>query len=112
MSAFSTFRHITIGQYLPYGSLVHRLDPRAKILMFLALVAAVSFADSYVANLILLIALLSVVYLSRVPIGYALTVARGAMRLASHKLPINTRFVLRETGVAVGSDSATGEATK
>ena len=44
--------------------------------------------------------------------GVSEAVARGAMRLASHKLPINTRFVLRETGVAVGSDSATGEATK
>jgi large subunit ribosomal protein L16 len=44
--------------------------------------------------------------------GVSEAVARGAMRLAAHKLPINTRFVLRETGVAVGSDSATGEATK
>ena len=43
--------------------------------------------------------------------GVSEAVARGAMRLASHKLPINTRFVLRETGVAVGSDSATGEVT-
>jgi large subunit ribosomal protein L16 len=44
--------------------------------------------------------------------GVSEAVAKGAMRLAAHKLPINTRFVLRETGVAVGSDSATGEATK
>ena len=43
--------------------------------------------------------------------GVSEAVARGAMRLASHKLPINTRFVLRETGVAVGSDSASGEVT-
>ena len=43
--------------------------------------------------------------------GVSEVVARGAMRLASHKLPINTRFVLRETGVAVGSDSASGEVT-
>ena len=41
--------------------------------------------------------------------GVSEAVARGAMRLASHKLPINTRFVFRETGIAVGSDSATGE---
>ncbi len=44
--------------------------------------------------------------------GVSEAVARGAMRLASHKLPINTRFVLRETGIAVGSDSATGEEAK
>lgn len=44
--------------------------------------------------------------------GVSEAVARGAMRLASHKLPISTRFVLRETGIAVGSDSATGELTQ
>ena len=32
-------------------------------------------------------------------------VAREAMRLASHKLPIKTKFVLRETLAAVGIDS-------
>ena len=31
--------------------------------------------------------------------------AKEAMRLASHKLPISTRFVVRETGVVGGSDS-------
>jgi large subunit ribosomal protein L16 len=40
--------------------------------------------------------------------GVSQEVAKGAMRLASHKLPINTRFVVRETGIAVGSDSAGG----
>ena len=40
--------------------------------------------------------------------GVSESVAKGAMRLAAHKLPINTRFVARETGVAVGSDSKTG----
>jgi len=31
--------------------------------------------------------------------------AKEAMRLASHKLPINTKFVVKETKVAAGSDS-------
>jgi ribosomal protein L16/L10AE len=31
--------------------------------------------------------------------------AKEAMRLASQKLPIHTRFVVRETGTAAGSDS-------
>jgi len=36
-------------------------------------------------------------------------VARGAMRLASYKLPIGTRFVIKETGVSVSSDSVNKE---
>jgi energy-coupling factor transport system permease protein len=73
------FRNVTIGQYLPYGSLVHRLDPRFKILMFTLLVAAVAFADSYAASLLLLIVLLSIVYISRVPMRYSLQGLRPAL---------------------------------
>lgn len=79
MSEFTSFRHITIGQYLPYGSPVHRLDPRAKIVMFVSLVGAVAFADSYSASVLLLMALLFMVYLSRVPVRYALQGVRPAL---------------------------------
>lgn len=37
--------------------------------------------------------------------GVSEAVAKGAMRLASHKLPINSKFVVRDTGVAVVSDA-------
>jgi len=37
--------------------------------------------------------------------GVGEKVAREAIRLASHKLPVKTRFVVRETFAAVGSDS-------
>ncbi|NQT31342.1 MAG: 50S ribosomal protein L16 [Deltaproteobacteria bacterium] len=37
--------------------------------------------------------------------GVSEAVAKGAMRLASHKLPINSKFVIRETGVSVASDA-------
>ena len=41
--------------------------------------------------------------------GVSEEVARGAMRLASHKLPIGTKFVAREATIGVGSDSASKE---
>jgi len=37
--------------------------------------------------------------------GVGEEVAKEAMRLASRKLPIDTKFVVPETGVAIGSDS-------
>jgi large subunit ribosomal protein L16 len=40
--------------------------------------------------------------------GVSEAVAKGAMRLASHKLPINSRFVIRETAAA--GDAGTREA--
>ena len=36
-------------------------------------------------------------------------IAKEAMRLASHKLPIDTRFVVKEAGIAAGSQSVTKE---
>ena len=41
--------------------------------------------------------------------GVAEKTAKEAMRLASHKLPIPSRFVARETGATAGSDSVTRE---
>jgi large subunit ribosomal protein L16 len=38
--------------------------------------------------------------------GVGEEVARGAMRLASYKLPINTEFVAKETGAGLGGDAA------
>ncbi len=36
-------------------------------------------------------------------------IARGAMRLASYKLPISTEFVVREAGAGFSADSTEGE---
>jgi large subunit ribosomal protein L16 len=41
--------------------------------------------------------------------GVGEVAAKEAMRLASHKLPVGTKFVVRETGVAVDNDSVTRE---
>jgi large subunit ribosomal protein L16 len=40
--------------------------------------------------------------------GVSEEIAREAMRLAAHKLPISSRFVTRETALTLGSEQATG----
>jgi len=40
--------------------------------------------------------------------GVSEATAKEAMRLAAHKLPINSRFVARETGAAVGAKETRG----
>ncbi len=46
MNDFELLRNVTIGQYIPTGSIVHRLDPRAKLLATLFLMVAISFNTS------------------------------------------------------------------
>jgi len=41
--------------------------------------------------------------------GVGEKIAKEAIRLASHKLPIQTKFVVRETGVSPSSDSVKKE---
>ena len=39
---FELSRNITVGQYIPTGSWVHRLDPRIKLVVFLGLFVVVT----------------------------------------------------------------------
>lgn len=79
MENFELLRNITIGQYLPTGSAVHGLDPRAKIVAALLLVLAISFCTSIVGNLLLFGLVLWLVVFSRIPVGYALRGLRLAL---------------------------------
>ena len=69
---FELLRNVTIGQYIPTGSVVHRLDPRAKILAFLCILLAVSFSNKVVPVAVLLIAILLISQVSRIPASYVL----------------------------------------
>jgi len=72
MENFELLRNVTIGQYLPTGSAIHRLDPRAKILAGLCLLLAVSLSNKVVPVLILLLAIIGIALAARVPISYLL----------------------------------------
>ena len=70
MSEFELLRDITIGQYIPTGSAVHRLDPRAKILAAVFLTLAISFARTTLAALVMLVLTLAIARASRIPFSY------------------------------------------
>ncbi len=71
MSEFEFLRDVTIGQYLPTNSPLHRLDPRAKLAMIAALMIGVLLGDSLVGLLVILVVVMGSVVLARVPPGYA-----------------------------------------
>ena len=57
---------ITLGQYIPVGSPVHRLDPRIKIISSFLYIAAVFIAHSVVAYVFLLIGTAVMIKLSNI----------------------------------------------
>ena len=42
-------RDVSFGQYFPGRSIIHRLDPRAKILMFIAYIVIIFCTFNYAA---------------------------------------------------------------
>jgi energy-coupling factor transport system permease protein len=72
MDEFELLRNVTIGQYLPTGSVLHRLDPRVKI-MGLVLLMIVLVAYPSASGLIVgLAVVLGLVALARVSLGFVL----------------------------------------
>lgn len=58
---------ITLGQFFPGKSILHRLDPRTKIISLFALLIAIFAAEGWMAYLVLIILTVGLVSLSKVP---------------------------------------------
>lgn len=76
---FEITRNITIGQYIPTGSYIHRLDPRVKLFVFIILVLAIAFNTSYIGNAIGLILSAYFFRASKIPISYGLSGVKPAI---------------------------------
>ncbi len=59
-------KDITLGQYFPGYTVVHRLDPRTKLLSVIVFIAALFLAKSYVSYGLMLLVLILCVSLSRI----------------------------------------------
>lgn len=66
----SLFKSITIGQYIPGTSLLHRMDPRAKLVALIIFIIAVFAAGSFWSYLLLGAVLLLLLLTSRLPLPY------------------------------------------
>ena len=66
------FRSITIGQYLPGDSLIHRLDPRSKILSTTLLIVLLFLVNGFVGYALVALAIALVVRAAQIPVKYVL----------------------------------------
>ena len=72
-SEFELLGRVTVGQYLPTDSPVHRLDPRAKLVLAVAWIAAVIANASLLGLSVLLAAVILGLWLARIPLRFALS---------------------------------------
>ncbi len=59
-------KDITMGQYFPGNSIIHRLDPRMKIIMVIIYIAALFTAKSYVSYAVMLGFLITCIAISKI----------------------------------------------
>ena len=62
--------NMILGRYIPGNSIVHRLDPRSKLVAMILLILIVFWANNPITNLILFVATGIFVALSEVPLSF------------------------------------------
>ena len=63
-------KDITIGQYLPGDSFIHKLDPRTKILISIMFIVCLFIIDKFIGYTFIVAFLAAVVYIAKIPPRY------------------------------------------
>lgn len=95
-------RDITVGQYYPTTSFVHKLDPRFKILCAFAYITSLFMVDALTSYLIVLGFLGVAVHFSKVPVRYMLRGLKPIMFIIIFAFTINIFLTPGEVLVKFG----------
>ena len=87
---------VIFGQYYPQKSFVHRMDPRAKILLMIAYIVAIFVADNFFGLAAVTLFLIVTVIFSRVPFGSVLRSVKMILFLIVFTAILNLFFYSTE----------------
>ena len=90
-------KDITLGQYFPGNSPVHRLDPRTKIIAVFFYIIALFLAKSFVSYGIMLALLVVSIRISKVPVKSILNGMKPIVFLAAFTAVLNLFYTPGET---------------
>ena len=89
--------NITLGQYYPADSVVHRMDPRVKIILLIAVIVAVFLAGNLLAFAPVIAFLIVVTKLSKVPVKMMLKGLKPLRLILILTFVLNLFFLQGET---------------
>ena len=89
--------NITLGQYYPADSVVHRMDPRVKILLLIAVIVAVFLAGNLLAFVPIVAFLIFVTKLSKVPVRMMVKGLKPLRMILILTFALNLFFLQGET---------------
>ncbi|UZQ82553.1 energy-coupling factor transporter transmembrane component T family protein [Thermoanaerobacter sp. RKWS2] len=86
------FRNITIGQYIPGDSVVHKLDPRIKIIITFIFIVAIFFINKLSGYIFAVLYLYLVIAISKIPFSYILKGLRPVIIILLLTVSLNMFF--------------------
>ena len=81
--------NVALGQYMPLDSVVHKMDPRSKIMIMLFLMVAIFIPAGALGYVVIGIFILFSLYLSKLNIQYALRTMKPMLWMMAFLLVIN-----------------------
>lgn len=91
--------NIALGRYMPLNSLIHRMDPRAKILSMLIMLTAIFIPSGFTGYGILAVVIIGVVLMSKLKLNFLIRAMKPMMFMLTFLMVINI-FVIK-TGYLV-----------
>ena len=95
-------RDIALGQYIPGDSLVHRLDPRVKIVLIFLVIVFLFVAQNFVSLLLLVVSVLACILLSGVPLRQYLKSVKAILFIVLFTSVLNLFYGGGETLLKIG----------
>lgn len=85
-------KDVTLGQYYPVKSAIHKIDPRVKILLLIVYLVIIFLADNFISLGFLLLSIIFTVILSKVPFKTILRSIRAIIFIVIFTSLINIFF--------------------
>jgi len=89
-------RDITLGQYFPGSSWIHRLDPRIKIMATLLYIVELFIVDDFIGFAIAFVGLAGVIAISKVPLKFILRGLKPVFLIIAFTFIINMFMIKGE----------------
>ena len=84
--------HFSFGQYYPADSIIHKMDPRCKLVLTIIYMVAIFLVKSYLGYVTTILLLLSTIFISKVPLKVVIKSIRAVLFLLIFTLIINLLF--------------------
>lgn len=94
---YSLIRDITLGQYYPSDSIIHRLDPRTKILATFIYICSLFINRDFIGYIATFVFIVTVIHISKVPLSFILKGLKAIVVIIILTISINVFLTPGET---------------